>query len=60
MIIVRVNDAEHSRQISAGALLQVHPSSGLRRFSYQFSLFNCQFFGFGLITWIHSTYDPKP
>ncbi len=60
VIIITVNGVEHSRLISGGALLQVHPSGGLKRFSYQFSLFNCQFFGFGLITWIHSTYDPKP
>ncbi|MHC4715719.1 MAG: hypothetical protein ACYS5V_02000 [Planctomycetota bacterium] len=60
VVVVRVNQVEHSRQIAAGALLQVHPSSGLKRFSYQFSLFNCQFFGFGLVTWIHSTHEAKP
>jgi len=58
--VVRVNDQEHSRQITGGSLLQVHPSSGLKRFRYQLSVFGCQFFAFGVATWIHSTHDPKP
>jgi len=60
VVVVRVNDQEHSRLITGGSLLQVHPSSGLKRFRYQLSVFGCQFFGFGLVTWIHSTHDPKP
>jgi hypothetical protein len=58
--VVRLNDREHSRLITGGSLLQVHPSSGLKRFRYQLSLFGCQFFGFGLVTWIHSTHVSKP